>query len=87
MESVTVTTPKDAKENMEIRVITGIIKHAGQNTIVVKRRMHDITGVSITNHKGEAVPERGIYLCGKPAIIVYRDGQVISVKMLLLNEK
>lgn len=76
-----VITAQDKRNDVELRVITGIVKHAGENTIVVKNRIHDITGVPVLDLNGEMVHDRGDSLCGKAAAILYRNGQVISVKV------
>ena len=83
---VPVSGKRGARNDVEFHIIGGIVEHAGENTIVVKNKLHDITGVPVLDMNGDAVQERGSALRGKAAAIMYRNGQVISVKIFPVEQ-
>ena len=80
------TTKIGARNAVEFHVIGGVVEHAGENTIVLKNKLHDITGAPVIDQNGETVLERGNALRGKVAVVIYRNGQVISVKIFFAKQ-
>lgn len=81
------TSMKPGTRNaVEFHVIGGVVEHAGENTLVVKNKLHDITGVPVVGMNGETVAERGNALRGKVAAITYRNGQIISAKIFPIDQ-
>ena len=85
-EAGMVITARDKRSAVELRVITGIVGDADENTIVVKDNVYDVTGVPVLDLNGEAITERGSALCGMAAAILYRNGQVMSVKVFPVGQ-
>jgi len=85
-EAGMIITAQDKRSAVELRVITGIVGDATENTIVVKNDVYDVTGVPVLDLNGEAVLERGSALCGMAAAILYRNGQVMSVKVFPIGQ-
>ena len=78
---------RDIKSDVEVHVITGVVERADETTIYVKKRLHNIAGVPIIDLNGEAVLERGDALKGKIAAILYRNKQLVSVKIFSLDQE
>ena len=78
---------RDVKSDIEVRVITGVVERADEDTIYVKNRLHNITGIPVLDLNGEMVMERGSTLNGKAAAILYRNGQLVSVKIFPFDQE
>ena len=77
---------RGARNAVEFNIIGGVIESSVENTIVVKNRQHDISEAPVLDLNGEAVEERGDALNGKAAAILYRNGQILSVKIFPLDQ-
>ena len=65
----------------EFYVVRGIVEYASENTITIKKKQYDITGVPVLNINGEAVVKIGETLHGKIAVLKYREGKLVSVRI------
>ena len=77
---------RGTRNAVEFNIIGGVIERSVENTIVVKNRSHDISEAPVLDLNGEAVEERGDALKGKAAAILYRNGQILSVKIFPLEQ-
>ena len=84
---IPVSAKRGARNAVEFHIIGGVIEGSTENTIVVKDKLHDISGAPVLDLNGEIVTERGSSLCGKAAAILYRNGQVLSVKIFPLKQE
>jgi len=61
--------------------VRGIIEHAADNTLTIKNKTYDIASVPVLDIYGEKVMTMGDTFHGKIAVIQYREGKVVSVKI------
>lgn len=84
---IPVNAEHGARNAVEFCMVGGIIEYAGENSLVVKDKLHDITGVPVLDMNGETIHERGVALLGKAAAVLYRNGQLISVKIFPVKQQ
>jgi len=66
---------------VEFYTVRGVVEYASEDALTVENEMYDIRGVPVIDENEEAILERGSFLCGKMAVILYRDGKLISAKI------
>jgi len=72
------------KKPAEFNVIIGAVERIDGNSIFVRGRLHDVADAMIIDDDGNIFS--GEYdFTGKNVLVLYQYGQVISVKVLMLD--
>ena len=66
----------------EFYTTQGIIEYAGDNTLTINNKVHDIKGVSVLDINGKTISKRDDVLRGKVAMIQYYEEKLVFVRIL-----
>ena len=66
----------------EFYTTQGIIEYVDDNTLIVNKKVHDITGVYVLDMNGKIIVKRENILTGKVAVIKHHEEKLVYVKIL-----
>ena len=69
------------ENSKDLHLVRGVIEHVADNTLTIKNKTYDVTGVPVLDIYGENIMKLGDAFRGKIAVIQYREGKPVSVKI------